>query len=406
MGINYLEKQYLLDSLFLREECLEINYLPDTFLHREQELIMLSKIFIRLIEKPFLISRKVLIQGAIGIGKTLITKKFGQMLLNSAQKRSLNFYYVHINCRIEKTNYKVMHKILSDLNNQIPKRGFSPQDLISVLQDFLIKNNAYILLVLDELNHLQIKQFNLIYALTRLNETNKNQRNYLSMITIVRDITLLNNLDKSTISTLQGNILTFKKYRNNQIFDILKERVKLALVEKTFPDKLIRYIADKIVDSGDIRKGMVIIRNSVKIAETKDHKKVILEDVHQALSNLIPSLQDNFLEILNKHQILLLLSIVQLIQEINGEETNLKEIKQRYSVLCNKYGENPRQHTQIWQYLQNLKNYDFIYIENRSKDVKGRKSFIQVKSIPVPLLKSKLIDILNNISGLRRNAAE
>ena len=136
----FLEKQYLSNSLFTKEEFLEVNYLPNNILHRDQELIMLSKIFIRIIEKPFIISRKVLIQGAIGIGKTLITKKFGEMLTTSAKKRKIDIKYIHINCRIEKTNFKVVHKILKNLNFSVPKRGFSPQELITILYDYLIES--------------------------------------------------------------------------------------------------------------------------------------------------------------------------------------------------------------------------------------------------------------------------
>ena len=100
MTVNYLEDQYCRNSLFLREEYFEVNYLPDHIIHRDQELIMLSKIFIKLIENPFRISRKVMIHGDVGIGKTAIARTFGKMLLLSAKKRSIKLEDVHINCRL------------------------------------------------------------------------------------------------------------------------------------------------------------------------------------------------------------------------------------------------------------------------------------------------------------------
>ena len=192
---NYLEQQFFSKKLFLHEEYLDINYLPGEMLHRESELILLSKIFIKLIENPFLVSRKVLILGEIGIGKTAITKSFGKMLLVSANKRNLNTKYVHINCRREKTNFKILYQILKELGYPVPSRGFSPADLMTFLQDYLKANNFYLFLILDELNYLENSKFDLIYSLTRWKETDFSKKCYISLITIVRDITLLRNLD-------------------------------------------------------------------------------------------------------------------------------------------------------------------------------------------------------------------
>jgi cell division control protein 6 len=399
MEINYLENQYLNKTLFKREECLEINYLPDKIFHREQELILLSKIFIRLIEKPFLISRKVLIQGAVGIGKTLITKTFGDMLKKSAEKRKINLQYIHINCRIEKTNYSVLYQILMKMKYPIPKRGFSSQELISILHDYLIKQNIYLLLILDELNYLNLQNFDLIYSLTRLNEISNSDKSYLSLITIVRDITLLSNLDNSTLSSLQGNILSLKKYSVNQIIDILKQRIDLSLNDGIFPDEMIEYIADTIFNSGDLRNALNIVRNSVKIAELKDRSHVILDDIHIAMKNLIPSLQDNVLKILNNQQILLLYALT--ITMINNSKSPvvMKDIKEQYQRLCLEYNIQSRKSTQIWENLQILKNYNLIKIDNRSKEIKGRKSFFKINNIPLELLQDNIQKRLDSLFG-------
>lgn len=163
MDYNYLEEQYSKKTLFINEELLEINFIPEKVLHREQELILLSKIFVKLLDNPFSISRKVMIYGDIGLGKTLIAQTFGKMLLLSAKKRNLNINYVHINCRKEKTSYKILYQILTNLGCPVPQRGYSPQELISILQSFIEEKNIYLLLVLDELNYLDNKNFDLIY---------------------------------------------------------------------------------------------------------------------------------------------------------------------------------------------------------------------------------------------------
>jgi len=387
---NYLEQQFFSKKLFLHEEYLEINYLPDELIHREEELIILSKIFIKLIETPFLISRKVLILGEIGIGKTAITKSFGKMLLISAQKRNIDIRYVHINCRREKTNFKIVYQILKELGYPVPARGFSPADLITFLQDFLKKNNIYLFLILDELNYLDNSDFNLIYSLTRWNEANFSTFCNLSFITIVRDITSLRNLDEATISSLQGNILSLNKYSLEQMIDILNRRTEIAVKKGVISQDLIHYIAENLVNSGDVRKALNVIRNSVKIAELKDHNKVEVEDVQGAMKNLIPSLEDDIINCLTKHQSFILLALSSALVDQDDLKIPINSIRDKYEKICEKYNIIPRKTTQIWQNLQILKNYDLITIDNISKNMKGRKSFFSLNKIPLNLLKMKL----------------
>jgi len=402
MTLNYLEDQYCRNSLFLKEEYFEVNYLPDQMIHREQELIMLSKIFIKLIETPFRISRKVMIHGDVGIGKTAIARTFGRMLLLSAKKRNIKIEYVHINCRIEKSNFKILNQILRKLNFPVPIRGFSPQDLITMLQDYLKDNEIYLVLVLDELNHIQNfdTNFDIIYSLTRMNDT-ENSKNFLSLIVIVRDITLLRNLDESTISTLQGSILTLKKYTVNQIVDILNIRIDKGLKKGIIADSNVHLIAEKISDSGDIRKGLNIIRNAVKITEAKDKSHISCNELQLAINNLIPSLQDDALSILTYHMTLLLYVITILLMERKEKRVIFSEIQKKYEEICFKYNETPRKSTQIWNNLQSLKNYSLINIKTISKNVKGRKSYCSINSIPINILNEELNQKIRNFLSTR-----
>ncbi|MHA1602288.1 MAG: Cdc6/Cdc18 family protein, partial [Promethearchaeota archaeon] len=326
----------------------------------------------------------------VGIGKTAIIKTFSKMLLLSSKNRNLNIKYIHINCRIERTNYKILQKILQGLSFPIPKRGFSPQELLTILYNFLQTNKIYLLLTLDELNFLQKSEFDLIYSLTRLTETSTDEKNYISLITIIRNLSILRNLDDSTISTLQGNILRLKKYTKKQIFDILQQRINLALKVGVFPENLINLITDEIVSTGDLRKAFNIIRNATKMAESHNHSQVYVNDVHEALKDLISSIQDDTLSILNSHQIFLLQAITFSLLEKKENSISIQDFYEEYKNTCFNLSLSPLKTTQIWQNLQTLKNYNLIEIENVSKNIKGRKSFFSVKDIPLKRLNLEL----------------
>jgi len=402
MGENYLEDQLLSRTLFDKEELLEAQYLPEKLLHRKNELIFLSKVFVKLIENPFSISRKILITGEVGIGKTAIAKTFGNMILSSSEKRLINMKYIHINCRKEKTEYKILHQILTEIGCRIPKRGYSPQDLMSFLKNYLIETKMYLVLALDELNHMNTTKFDILYSLTRLHETTRVHFHCLSLILIVRNLTLLKNFDDSTLSTMQENILHLKKYTHQQVFDILYSRCLQALKPNVISEDLVSYISSKVHDSGDLRKGLNILRNSVKRAESQDKSNLTKEIIDEVISSTLPSLHNDSLENCDLTQTLILVALCNLAEKNIKKGWIFNEIEEEYQYACSVNGFIPKKHTQIWQGLQFLRKLDFIEIETMSHNIVGRKSFFFLKDVPIEIiqdyLKKKIVNSQINSS--------
>ncbi|MCK4779996.1 MAG: AAA family ATPase, partial [Candidatus Lokiarchaeota archaeon] len=170
MTMEYFEELLKRPSLFKDESKLDINYIPEKLPHRDKELSLLSQLFLGLITNPNSISRKILITGKTGIGKTVTVKLFGELLERASKKRNINIKYVHVNCRKERTSYKVLIRLVQLMNNKFPKRGYSSQDLLDILIEFLQRYNLHILVVLDELSYIINKHEDLIYSLTRIND--------------------------------------------------------------------------------------------------------------------------------------------------------------------------------------------------------------------------------------------
>ncbi len=274
MVIDYFEELLRKPTLFKNESMLDINFIPEKLPHREKELSLLSQLFLALIINPYSISRKILITGRTGIGKTVTVKSFGEMLENAGKKRDISIKYIHVNCRKERTSYKVLIKLVRSLNKSFPKRGYSPQDLLEVIIEYLNTQNTHLLIVLDELSYLINNNEDLIYSLTRLNDDSRSSVQSISMIGIVRDLSCLSNLDSSTLSTLQRNIIKFNNYTNRQIFDILRYRANISLKENVISDKIISLIADIVSKNGDIRYGLNLLWRACKIAESQNFKTI------------------------------------------------------------------------------------------------------------------------------------
>ena len=98
MALDYFEDLLRKLPIFKDESKLDINFVPKILLHKEKELSLLSQLFLTLITNPNSVSRKILIIGRTGIGKTATVKCFGEMLMNAADKRDIKINYIHINC--------------------------------------------------------------------------------------------------------------------------------------------------------------------------------------------------------------------------------------------------------------------------------------------------------------------
>jgi len=387
-------------SIFKDERKLDINFIPKKLPHRNKELSLLSQLFLTLLTNPNEISRKILITGKTGIGKTVTVKNFGEMLIKAAKKREISIKYIHINCRKERTSYKVLIKILRSINTNFPKRGYSPQDLLEIINDFLNIHNIHILVVLDELNYLINNDNDLIYSLTRLNDDSFNLPQRFSIIGIVRDISCINNLDNSTLSTLQRNIIKFENYTNEQIFDIFKYRAEISLKRNAVSDELIEMISDLVSIKGDIRYGLNLLWKACKIAENKNLQSITSECIRLATEDMVPFSTLDVLKDMTSQKLIFLLAIINQIKNNKNNKVTFLEILKSYLILCENTELKPRSYSQLWNYLQEYKKEKFIFVKLESKSIKGRKALIEVPDIPIVKFENIIREILDS-KGLK-----
>jgi len=393
MNINYIEELLKKPTIFKDESKLDMNYVPEKLPYREKELSLLSQLFLTLLTHPNSISRKILITGKTGIGKTVTIKLFGTLLEEVGMKRNVTIKVIHINCRKERTNYKVLIKIIRTLNPNFPKRGYSLQDLIETMNELLNQHNLHLLIVLDELCYLINNGGDLVYSLTRLNDDSINSLQRLSIIGIVRDITCLNDLDVSTLSTLQRNIIKFNSYTKNQIYDIIKYRAELSLKENTFSDEIIQGISEIVLNNGDIRLGLNLLWKAAKIAQYQQLKYITTECIRLASQDLISFSTQDLLKYMNIHKLLLLLAVVLELKNLGKPHVYIADAIKSYQINCENIGIKERSYSQLWNYLNDLKKDNIISMQILSQKIRGRKGIITIPEIPL----NKLEDFIKSI---------
>jgi cell division control protein 6 len=377
-------------------------FIPHKIHHREEEMRTLANLYRSIITNPVSSSRKVVLYGPVGTGKTLVSRAFCNDLTNHlyAEHQPGNplFRFFHINCRKTKTPHLILTTILRLLIPGFPLRGYSVEELLRIFTMLLYEQNFVSLLVLDEIDYLvPDERTDFLYALSRLEEShphretpgerNRGIESRFNLLAITRDPNFRHYLDSSTASSLGKNWITFPPYTRYQLFDIIDYRAKQGLQEESYTDELIETIASLSEEFGDARFAIELLWRAAKVADHEQKSGITAEHVRQAMVSVLP-VEKSFIEDLNTHQKILLLSIAQLLNNnVMKNHVTTPEVKTAYSALCEQASIRPRRHTQVWSYIKDLARLGLIHqtVENRHHEngrSLGRVTSIRIRDIP------------------------
>lgn len=387
-----IEEELFKKTIFKDESKLSPDYVPRNLVHREFEIKQLLNYLRCMIDVPGKMSQKVLMIGPVGSGKTATSKLFGSSFSEAARKRGVNLRYIHINCHKDRTQFLILTKIAKNLIDGFPDRGLSTQELLNIIYEKLNDENEYILLTLDEVDYfIRIGGETSIYDLLRVSDEYLNKPQRISFILIARDASFIPLLDHATQSVLMRNIIRFKPYTAEQLRDILMERVREAFYENVVSNEVICNIAEVSAKTGDARYALELLWRAAKIAEIEGKRTVSLENVRMAISMIHPNVREEEMNALSKHEKLLLLSIVKCLKKNEQQYVSIGEVEKMYKIICEEYDVEPRAHTKIWEYIQNLRNIGLIYTKITNLEPKGRTTKISLPEIPIEILEKELL---------------
>lgn len=379
-------------KIFKAEEKLSPDYIPSKLPHRETELKLLETFFSGVISGASRISTRVIITGSVGTGKSALVKLFGSRAVEEAKRSGVDLRFLYVNCRISKSTFLILSRLVEQLKARISTRGFSNEELFHKILNYLEIKDIYAIIALDEVDLLISRHEDVLYLLSRIGEERESIPR-ISMILVTRNPEIFEMLDESTRSSLLGNVIHLSEYDSGQLYDILKFRAEEALIPGALMEESLRLIADLAGERGDARYALDILWRAGKYAEAESSHRISPEHVRKASASIYPAIRREHLEFLFPHEHLILLALTRGLQRGQAYIT-AGDLYQNYQLICEEYSTEPRAYTRFWEYLQRLDDLGIIRIKVRSEGTRGRRSYISLPGIPASILQTELESIL------------
>ncbi len=383
-------------SVFIDKTVLDFNYVPERLIHRDSEAKFLSSLFQFIVDAPYEMSQRALIIGGVGSGKTALAQRFGLDLLEKAKRRRVRAEYVHVNCRESRGSlFMVLQRALRRFRPNFPDRGYSSNEILDTLMKILDEEDTQLVLCLDEVNALIEKEGgDAIYNLSRVQEERLDGPRRLSIIFISKSSEIFRKLDRSTLSTLQRNVIRMSEYTTSQLSAIIISRVERAFRPGAMSPNIIDFIGELAAsERGDARYAIDLLYGSGMHANILYSQEVLPEHVRKAAAGLFPAIRPEELRGMSRHEQLTLLGIARFFLHNREAKATTGEAETSYRVVCEEYGEEPRGHTQFWKYLNALSSLGAISTELNASE-KGRTQLIGLKKMPAGELEKRIVKII------------
>ncbi len=297
------------ESVFRNEHVFEIDYVPETFRHRDSQMQSLSYALRPAVRgsRPL----NVMVRGPPGTGKTTAIQKLFDEI--GAQTRDIQT--IRVNCQVNSTRYSVFSRLFEGcFDYEPPSSGISFKKLFGQIAEKLVEDERVLIVALDDVNYLfyENEASDTLYSLLRAHEEHAGAK--IGVVIVSSDPALepIDELDTRVQSVFRPEDVYFPVYGQGEVADILRERVERGFHEGVVATDVLDRVAELTAESGDLRVGIDLLRRAGLNAEMRASRTVEREDVETAyekskylsLSRSLHSLSENeraLLEVLLEH---------------------------------------------------------------------------------------------------------
>jgi len=384
---DIVERSLMGSSIFKDETTLFREYIPDKLPRREREIARLTRDFKPLTIKEGAFSVNVAIIGNAGIGKTSISKYFQERFPKSASKFGKKIYCIYYNCYTYRTKSSILRHLLQKHFNIFSTRGFSDNELLSDLMKILNKENANLILILDEANVLGSDD---ILSFIYIPEAFEFGKSRISTILVSR-LTEFNSLLNVQLSERIHDKIQLDGYSKEDLREILGYRAELAFRNNVLPVDVLEQVVSISAGTQNARHGIEILYHAGKIADQEKQSYITPEMVRKAKAYVYPELRSSVLEDLKNHELYVSIAVARNLMHENIASTTIDDIYDYYKIVCEECGETPQAKVTFRRHIDVITKTGIIYkiVQPVGEGKRGRRSVITLQDIPAKVLEEK-----------------
>ncbi len=267
------------ESVFKNEHVFEIDYIPETFKHRDSQMQSLSYALRPAVRgsRPL----NVVVRGPPGTGKTTAIQK----LFDEVGTQTRDVRTIRVNCQVNATRYSVFSRLFEGtFDYEPPSSGISFKKLFGQIAEEVVDEERVLVVALDDVNYLfyENEASDTLYSLLRAHEEYPGAK--IGVVVVSSDPTLdvIDELDARVQSVFRPEDVYFPVYDSPEVADILRERVTRGFHDGVVTTEILEHVADLTADSGDLRVGIDLLRRAGLNAEMRASRTIIMEDVEKA----------------------------------------------------------------------------------------------------------------------------
>lgn len=348
------------ETIFKRREALLEEWTPDELVGRDEELSRYHNALQPVInnETP----SNIFLYGKSGVGKTAATRYLLQALeRDAADVEGLDLHTVEINCDGLNSSYQAAVALVNELRdpaNQISNTGYPQASVYQFLFEELDQIGGTVLIVLDEVDHLE--DDSLLYKLPRARSNGDITEAKLGVIGISNDLDFRNQLSSKVRSSLCEKEVSFSAYNASELRLVLTQREQVAFQDDTLADGVIEMCAAYgAKDSGDARQALDLLLEAGDIAREQNEETVTENHVEKARERLQTDQVVEGIKNYSEHGQYVLFAVTRL-AERDDTPARTRDVRSAYEQIVREAGLNPVSERSVRDYLGELEQLGII----------------------------------------------
>jgi Cdc6-like AAA superfamily ATPase len=328
--------------------------------------------------------------GKPGTGKTVSIRYFGRGLEKAAAKRGIKVRFEYYDCFMFRTKSAILRDLLTE-RFKVTSRGFSDEEITTMINRRLSRENIRLVLCLDEAYLLGQDLLSIIHA----SEVAKHGEAFISTLIACRVVDWQNTLSFPLSGRLHHRI-DMPSYSEEELYKIMSYRAELAFHKGVVPDEILKMVSNISASTENARHGIEMLYLAGKAADRNSIRPITPELIRRAKQEVYSELRSDVLYGLRDQEILVLASVSRQLKIEKSSSTTIAKVYENYQLICEEFGVKKQALPTFRKTIDALVSLGIIgkVVESIGDGQRGRRARLTLMDIPVEVFDERVSEIL------------